>query len=284
MEPKNFLKIGVSAVALLAGLFVLGGSWYTIDQTERGVILRNGAISGKAQPGLGFKVPLIDSVEKISVQSHLQTYSDMHTYSFDQQPAIIKVSVSFHPDPTKVDDIYARFQNIETLVARALDPHAYQELKIVFGQFTAVSAIQNRQKLNDEVAAAITESLKDEPIIVESVQIENIDFSKAYENSIEQRMLAEVEVQKLKQNADREKVQAQITVTKAQAEADATLANARAEAEATRINGQAQADAIKARAAALGDNPQIVALTQAEKWNGVLPSQMIPNTALPILK
>jgi hypothetical protein len=33
-------------------------------------------------------------------------------------------------------------------------------------------------------------------------------FSEAYENSVEQRMLAEVEVQKLRQNAAREEVQA----------------------------------------------------------------------------
>ena len=31
--------------------------------------LRYGAVIGTAQPGLGFKIPLIDSVEKISVKT-----------------------------------------------------------------------------------------------------------------------------------------------------------------------------------------------------------------------
>jgi regulator of protease activity HflC (stomatin/prohibitin superfamily) len=121
------------------------------------------------------------------------------------------------------------------------------------------------------------------PIIVESVQIENIDFSDAYEQSIEARMLAEVEVQKVRQNAEREKVTAEITVIQAQAEADAQLARATAEAEATRIRGEAEASAIKAKAEALKDNAGLIALTQAEKWNGALPTTMIPDATVPFM-
>ena len=38
--------------AIVGGLVVLAvvlGSWYTVDQTERGVLLRNGAVIGTAQ-------------------------------------------------------------------------------------------------------------------------------------------------------------------------------------------------------------------------------------------
>ena len=40
----------VAAVVALVALLALGGSWYTLDQTERGVLLRNGAVIGTAQP------------------------------------------------------------------------------------------------------------------------------------------------------------------------------------------------------------------------------------------
>ncbi len=132
------------------------------------------------------------------------------------------------------------------------------------------------------------------PVIVDSVQIENIDFSDAYEASIEQRMLAEVEVQKLRQNAEREKVQAEITVTQAnahadarradaQAQADAVRLQAQADAEAIRLRGDAEALAIKARGDALKDNAGLVSLTQAEKWDGKLPTTMLPDGAVPML-
>jgi len=67
------------------------GSWYTVDQTERGVILRNGAVIGTAQPDLGFKLPLFDSVEKVSVKTTTYTWDKMNSYSYDQQPADLKI-------------------------------------------------------------------------------------------------------------------------------------------------------------------------------------------------
>ena len=58
-----------AVVALIVIVVIAAGSWYTVDQTERGVRLRYGAVIGTAQPGLGFKVPLIDSVERVSVKT-----------------------------------------------------------------------------------------------------------------------------------------------------------------------------------------------------------------------
>lgn len=72
-------------------------------------------------------------------------------------------------------------------------------------------------------------------------------------------------------------------MTKAQAEASAALAKARADSEAIRLRGEAEADAIKARATALGNNPNLVELIKAEKWDGKLPSSMVPNAAVPFV-
>jgi regulator of protease activity HflC (stomatin/prohibitin superfamily) len=282
-------------VALIVILIIGGGSWYTVDQTERGVILRNGAVVGTAQPGLGFKLPLFDSVEKVSVKTSTYTWDKMNSYSFDQQPADLKVSVTLRAAPEKVADLYAKFGRLDAAVNQVVSPVVNQQVKVVFGRYTAVKAIQDRGALNSAIKDAISETLKYDPmIIIESVQLENIEFSQNYLHSIEQRMLAEVEVQKLQQNAEREKVQAQITVTQATAKANAVRAEAQANAEATRLNGEARASnikvtgeaeaaAIKARAEALGSNPNIISLTQAERWNGVLPTTMVPGSAVPFV-
>ncbi len=279
---NRILSIVVATFVALAGLSVLFGTWYTIDQGVRGVILRNGALIGVAQPGLGFKLPLIDTIQKVSVQTHVETFDNMHTYSKDQQPALLKLSVNYRVPPEKVADLYTQYGSIEGALARVIRPHVNQQTKIVFGGYTAVSAIQDRGKLNAEVAHAIGQSVTG-AIEVESVQIESIDFSKAYEHSIEQRMLAEVEVQRLRQNADREKVQAEITVTQATARANAVRAQAQADADAIRLRGEAEASAIRARGAALGENPNLVSLVQAERWNGVLPTTMVPGGGVPMI-
>ena len=141
----------------------------------------------------------------------------------------------------------------------------------MFGQFNAVAAVQERTRLDAEVEQAIVSAIAG-PLIIESVQVENIDFSDAYEQSIEQRMLAEVEVQRLQQNAERERVQAEIVVIQAEAAA-----------QQVRLAGQAEADAISARGDALRDNPQLIALVAAERWNGILPTTMLPGAAVPFV-
>ncbi len=277
----NFTKI-VLGIAALAIILVVGGSFYTIDQGERGVVLRTGAVSSIAQPGLGFKLPFIDRVEKVSIQTQTYTWEKVNSYSADQQPADLKISVTFQVDPERVGDLYARFGTIRNAVSRIISPIVNRDVKVVFGRYTAVRAIQDRGKLNAEALEAVRKAIDQEPINLQSLQIESIDYSPEYIRSVEQRMQAEVEVQRLRQNAEREKVQAEITVTKAHAAAEATLASAKAEAAATRLRGEAEAAAIDARGKALRDNPALIGLVQAEKWNGVLPTTMVPGGSLPM--
>ena len=266
----------------LTALTVIGGSWYTVGEGYRGVALRNGAVIGTSEPGLGFKMPIIDSVVDISVQSQAQLYENILAYSRDQQTAGLALSVNYRFPADQVETIYREYGGEAGVISRLLDRQVLEEVKNVFGKFNAVTAIQERERLAAEVQMAIQTAVIG-PIIVESVQIENIDFSDAYEQSIEARMLAEVEVQKVRQNAEREKVTAEITVIQAQAEADAQLARATAEAEATRIRGEAEASAIKAKAEALKDNAGLIALVQAERWNGALPTTMIPDSTVPFM-
>lgn len=286
---RFYATIAAIVAAALFGLTTIFGSWYTIDQGERGVVLRNGALIGTAEPGLGFKLPFIDNVVEISTQSQKRTYdagngTGLAAYSKDQQSAVIRLSANYRADPTAVAHIYERYGSLDAAITRLVDPQVYEEVKNVFGQFNAATAVQERARLNAEIQEAIRIGVPlDSGIIIESVQIENIDFSENYEASIEARMLAEVEVQKRTQELAQQQVQAQITVTQAQAQADAVLAAAKAQADATRLAGEAEADAIRAKGDALADNPSLVALITAEKWDGVLPLQIVPGSAVPFL-
>lgn len=287
--------IGLGVLLVTGGLIgsVVFGSWFTIDQGERGVVLRNGAITETAEPGLHFKLPFFESVVRVSTQSRKVSYNKMQAYSSDQQPADLNISVNYHIEPAGVQDVYSTYGSELGMIERLVSPHVLQETKVVFGGFTAVKAIQNRGELNKKVYDAIVGAVKG-PVIIESIQLENIDFSDAYEQSVEQRMLAEVEVQKVRQNSDREKVQADIVRTKAQAEADAKVAQAEADAKAIRARGEAEAYALEARGkaeaaaiaakgTAMRDNPTMVSLISAEKWNGKLPLQMVPGSAVPFV-
>jgi regulator of protease activity HflC (stomatin/prohibitin superfamily) len=284
---KQFGIIGGvgAAIAALIVLMIITGSWYTIDQTQRGGLLRNGALVEVVQPGLHFKLPLIDNVVKIDMQTHTYSWAKVNSYSADQQPADLKISITVRASPDKVPEIYSRFGgDLNAAIERLVTPLMNKEVKIVFGQYTAVRAVTQRGPLNADVAHALTEAMAHDPIfIVEGVQIENIDFSPDYIKSVEARMQAEVEVQRLRQNLERERVQAEIVVTQAKAQADRVRLEAQANADAIKLRGNAEAEAIDARGKALAGNPALVNLVQAEKWDGKLPATMIPGGTIPML-
>jgi regulator of protease activity HflC (stomatin/prohibitin superfamily) len=272
MTERGIVGTAIAVIVGLIALVILGGSFYTIDAGERGVILRNGKVVGTAEPGLSFKLPIVDNVKEITVQTQARLYEKVMVYSKDQQNAVLQISVNYRLPADQVTTIYSEYGGQDGVMTRLLDRQVPEEVKNVFGRFNAVTAIQERERLSKEVQEAIQASTKNPVIIVESVQIENIDFSEAYEQSIEQRMLAEVEVQKVQQNAQREKVQAEILVIQAKAEADAK-----------KLQGDAEAHAINARGKALRDNPSLVELVQAEKWDGKLPTTMVPGQTVPFI-
>lgn len=282
MSPSGIIKTALGTVVSLLLIILIFGSVYTVDQGERGVILRNGAVIGTAEPGLSWKIPIIDSINFITVQSKVREYEAVAAYSKDQQTAIMKMSVSYTLPADQIGMIYSEYGGEEGIVSRLLDRQVSKSLEEVFGRFNAVTAIQDRARLGIEVQQAIQKAVIG-PINIGSIQIENIDFSTVYEASIEARMLEEVNVQKMMQTEAREKIQANIAVIQAKAIAEARVAQAEAEATATRLNGDAQADAIKAKGAALSDNPNLIALTQAERWDGKLPTTMIPGSTIPFM-
>ena len=269
-SSTSVFRLGLGLLGGLVIVYVLFASWYQVDQGERAVVLRFGELVGTADPGLHFKLPWVDTVRMITVQNQTKRYQNLEAYSRDQQPADLTVSVTYVvADPSAV---YSEYGDLETAVVRLIDPRLTAGIKTIFGQYDAVRAIQERAALNTDFGTAATSAIDGGPIEVISVQIENIDFSDAYEQSVEQRMLAQVEIQKREQNLRTTEVEAQIARTKAEGEA-----------EAIRLRGEAEAAAIRARADALRANADLVQLQAVEKWDGKLPTTMVPSTALPFI-
>ena len=275
--PKRAIAAGAAVVVALVLLF---STAYTIDEGERGVILRLGRVVGEAGPGLHFKIPFINSVEKISVQIQKEAFEKtdvadtrLETYSRDQQPATIAMAINYHV--TDASAVYAQFGSLENMKQRVIISRAYDQLKTVFGQFDAADAIQKRTVLNAEVFEAIRKSMSG-PVVIDSVQIEDITFSQQYESAVELRMQAIVKQQQAE--ADKQK-----RIIDADASAYEVKAAADAKAHQIEVQGKAEAGAIQARGDALRNNPSLPTLVAAEKWNGVLPTTMMPGNTVPFI-
>lgn len=281
MSPRMIKLIVLAIAFVFVGIPTLLGSWYTVPEGFRGVITRNGAVVGVADPGLGFKVPLIDGVTDMSIQTQAGNFEGVAAYSKDIQQATSHVTVNYHLSPDVVQRMYSEVgtQYGAVLMTARIQKH----VKEVFGKYIATDIINKRDELSDKVEAALGADLSPFGIVVEDVQIANIDFSDSYEAAAESAATAQAQVVKARQELEKIKVDAQQKVAQAEAEATATKTRADAESYAKEVNGKAEAVAIKARADALAANAGLVDLMAVEKWNGALPATMVPGSTIPFL-
>ena len=279
-------KIGLvlGGFVILFVVSLLGGSFYTVDEGERAVVVSQGKIASIAGPGFHWKKPFLDDAHVISVRTQAVEFPEEPVYTADRQTATVTFSVNYAavPADTEVTTLYREFQTLEGFESRALKRQVREQIKNVFGTFTADTAIRERGRLNNEVAKAIA-NLGAGLAKIEGVNIENINFSDAVEAAAEQRAQQEMLVNTKEQQRLVAEKEAAIAVTQAQAQADSELAVAKAKAEAVRLNGEAEAAAIKAKSDALAQSPNLVELTKAERWNGALPQTFVPGSATPFL-
>jgi regulator of protease activity HflC (stomatin/prohibitin superfamily) len=275
MESNLASKLGLWGVigAVIIGLVF--ACTYTVNDRERGVILTNGKVDGVAGPGMHMKAPFFQSVVHISTQQQALRFEKLSAYSNDKQVATIAASVSYHVPQTDITSVYSQYTSLEGLESRLIARQVPTQVEIVFGQYTAEKVINDRGSFGLDVEKAIRNSVKG-PVVIDSVQIENIDFTPAYEKSISDLL-------NQRNDTERQKAVNSATVNKAQADADSKLAIAKAEAQSTKLRGDAEAYAIEAKAKALAQNPNLVELVKAEGWDGKLPTHMIPGSAVPFM-
>ena len=212
-------------------------------------------------------------IQKEAFEKTAEGDTRLQAYSRDQQPATIAMAVNYHV--TDASAVYSQYGSLANMKSRIINSRAYEQVKNVFGQFDAADAIQKRALLNAEVFAAIRKS----------VQRSGGDRQRAdrghhlllqYEGAVEARMQAIVKQQQAE--ADKQK-----RIIDADASAYEVKAAADAKAHQIEVQGKAEAGAIQARGDALRNNPSLPTLVAAEKWNGVLPTTMVPGNTVPFL-
>jgi len=281
-EIKNLnIPVGTLSIAALVvtGLF---GSVYTVNEGHIGIVKRFSEAKKQVSPGLHFKVPIIDSVEEIEVRTR-KNEEKMASSTKEQMPVTLIVSVNWTVEKSAALDLYRQYGGLSQFESRILDPRFRSATKDVIPKYDAEQLIQDRASAIQAIESSFIEEMKGFPVSVDNIQIENIVLPKKYLTSIEtkqtEKNLAAAEKHKLA----RQNLEAQRAVNTAKAKADGIELVAIAEAKAIKLKGLAEAEAITAKAKALGNNPLIVKLTEAQNWDGKLPATMLGSQNMPIL-
>ena len=281
----NIEKLNIptkTIITAVIAVIIFFSSVYTVNEGHIGIVKRFSEAKEQVNPGLHFKVPFIDSVEEIEVRTR-KNEEKMASSTKEQMPVTIIVSVNWTVDKTAALELFRQYGGLTQFENRILDPRFRSATKDVIPRYDAERLIQDRASAIQAIEANFIEEMKDFPVTVDNIQIENIQLPAKYLTSIEtkqtEKNLADAEKHKLA----RQNLEAQRDVNTAKAKADGIKLVAIAEAESIRIKGLAEAEAITAKALALGNNPLIVKLTEAQNWDGKLPATILGSGNMPIL-
>ena len=263
---------------------------FSVDEGEIGLVTKYGEIIETKTAGLHWRSWLEDDItfstreQKIVLGAFDEKgdlTSGISAYTRDTQTVTTALTITYKlTDPVAV---YRNYRTTQNMINQLLEPRSRQALEVVFSDYTAQRALENRAKLTTDITNQIQEAVKGYPIEITAVQ-SVIQFNKEYEKRVEESVQKNVAIQTAERELLIQQKQAEIVKVNAQAKADAEVIQAKADAEKVRLAGEAEAAAIRAKVEALKENRQLVDLTAAEKWNGVLPSTMTPNSAVPFVK
>jgi regulator of protease activity HflC (stomatin/prohibitin superfamily) len=279
---KIKIKHVVSSIIALLVLIVLLASIFTVEEGHVGVVKRFGEAKHQESPGLHFKMPFIDSVEHLEVRTR-KNEEKMASSTKEQMPVTVEVSVNWTVQKESAMQLFKQYGGLAQFELRILDPRFRSAAKSAIPKFEAEQLIRDRASAIQLIEDALAEEMAGFPVTVDNVQIENIVLPHKYIQSIEtkqtEKNLAAAEKHKL----ERQRLSALQGVNTADAKAQGILKVAEAEAKAITLKGLAEAKAITAKAKALKGNSLIVKLTEAQGWNGELPSTIMGSTSMPIL-
>ncbi len=187
----NIGKIVKTVILSIIGLFVLGlifGSFGTISAGNRGVKTRVGAVVGTLQPGLYFKLPYIEHIISMDIQTQKEQ-TEAEAASKDLQTVKTTVAVNYNLQEEKVADLFTRIGT--SYSGRLIDPAIQEVVKAVTARYTAEELITKRPQVTEDIQSSLSEKLSQNDIIVTGVSIVNFDFSQQFNAAIEAKVTAE---------------------------------------------------------------------------------------------
>jgi regulator of protease activity HflC (stomatin/prohibitin superfamily) len=204
------LLIGASFVALA---LVAGQSFFRVHQNEVAYVTRFGKVvnpqSGPLQPGLHFKMPLVDSADRMAVSTDTIKMPIMKAFTRDTQEVTMQLSLTYHVPPSAAYFLLyevGRAGNVD--IVPNLESISNDRVRsIVSRQDVTALAGEGREKILDQIKATIATELKRLfKVEVEDVQIPLLDFSVQYKEAVNRATIARAQSVQDEQDRERARV------------------------------------------------------------------------------
>lgn len=256
---KRLLMWAVIAIIAVILLIVAGCGIKVVDTGQRGIETRFGKVVSESLPeGLYFFNPFTNTIVEIDTRVQRQD-GETDTYTRDVQQAAIKYTLNYR---LQQNAAHLMYRDIGRDWEQKLIPQVVLgTLKEVVGKWDAVDLISNRDKAATAAFDSIRQNLAERNVEVSRFEITDIEFTREFENSVEQKVIAQQRAIEEQNRTKQIEEQARQKV----------------------LSAEAEAKSIQIRAQALERNAKLVEWEAVQKWNGVLPQYMLGSGATPFI-
>ncbi|MGJ3252191.1 MAG: prohibitin family protein [Elainellaceae cyanobacterium] len=223
MKNQQSQSLSTIIVAILAFIVVIIGlnSFVVINPGQAGVI----SILGKAREGallegIHLKPPLISAVDVYDVT--VQKFEvPAESSTRDLQNLKASFAINFRLDPTRVVEIRRTQGTLGNLVSKIIAPQTQESFKIAAARRTIEESITKRTELKQDFDTALNERLEKYGVIVLDTSIIDLNFSKEFAKSVEDKQIAEQRARRAVYVAQEAAQEAQADINRARGKAEA---------------------------------------------------------------
>lgn len=241
-------SVTVVLIAIVVALVVASMSLFTVDQRQQAIVFRLGeVVSIKTEPGLYWKLPLIEDVRYFDIRIHtVDTEEPERFLTSEKKNVLVDSYVKWRI--SSVEQYYVSVGGDERRARDRLTKTVNDSLRAEFGKRTVYQVISGER---DAIIELMREKVDDDAqkigVEVLDVRLKRVDLTKEISDAVYRRMEAErkrvanelrstgfAESEKIRADADRER--------------EVIIAKAYRDAQEVKGAGDAQAAAIYARA------------------------------------
>lgn len=273
-SKKQFIAI-VGLLPILCGMIAIVPTGHT------GILTTFGKVEDVTlEAGLHIKAPV---QEVVAMDNRTQKRMlDLKCFSSDIQEVSIKYSINYQIQKSNAQTIYKTIgQNYYEVV---MDPRIQEAVRSVIANYTAESLIEQREVLSQQITAILIKELGTYNIEVVNTAIEDMDFSDAFTQAVEDKQVAQQQLLKAKTEQEQltmeQEAQAQRQEIAAEAEANIAIIQANADKEVLKIQADAaeyagQKDAAVNEALAKSLTDVLLQYYEIKQWDGKLPEYLV---------
>lgn len=192
MNRKLIMKIAICVIAILAVVFV-NSSMYVLKPNESGLLKQFGrVIEVKSEPGLNFKLPLIQSVTRISTAEQLYDLAESDVITSDKKTMIANCYSTW-----KVTNPLSFYQTLAASKPTAesrIDVSVYNSMKNIISSTPQNEVISGKDGSLDQSIMSRIGGMGAYGISITEVGMKMLDLPDDNKASVYKRMISERDV------------------------------------------------------------------------------------------